>query len=386
VSSRLLAALAATTILVATNPAAAASPPTPPPTTAAPATTVPAPTTSGPVPPGLPPADAWILVDGTTGRVVAQDDDHQPVLPASLSKMFTGLVASGWLPPSATLTASAGDTTVEPNRIGMLPGQQWPLNEVLQALMLISANDAAFAIAEAVAGSPQAFGPVVQKAMTEMGITDHPQFNDPAGFDDTTAVGGGNLICARDLAIAARAVLADPVLGPIVQERKLAFTGPQGTQYGLENVNDFFMNSYPGALGVKTGLTDRSGFSVAEAAYQKGRVMIAVVLHGANSPQTATMLLDEGFATPASAESPVDALPPVVLPKPQQAAPPTSTTTAPPARALSAAPDPSGAAGGGISSSTIGGAAGAAALLLVVGLLAGRLLRRSRPAHGRRRP
>lgn len=337
-----------------------------------------------------------MLVDNDTGRILDQSNDAMPVTPASLSKMFTALVAAAYLPPSSMVTSSADAASLEPDKIGMMPGQVWTYPEVVQALLLISANDAAYNLAEKIAGTAAAFGPIVERAAIQMGITDHPVFNDPAGLDDTPgSIGGGNLINARDLAIAARDLLADPRLAPIVALPTLRYTGPQGTVYGLANVNGPFLRSYPGAIGVKTGYTIRAGPCIAAAATRGGRTMLAVVLHGANTNQTASMLLDRGFATPAAAEPAAEALPAISLPTPPPDGPPAPPVSLP-APTVSGGGDhrlasgltPGGDANlGGHSIRSLSAASVAALLLALVGIIAvRRMTSRRRPlAHGRRR-
>jgi D-alanyl-D-alanine carboxypeptidase len=84
----------------------------------------------------------------------------------------------------------------------------------------------------------------------------------------------------------------------------------------LNNFNRYFLDWYPGAIGVKTGQTDAAGFCVVEEAQRGRRRMLAVVLDGANSYQTAGFLLDRGFATPVASEHSDPELPPVDEPYP----------------------------------------------------------------------
>ena len=81
-------------------------------------------------------------------------------------------------------------------------------------MLVDSANDAAYALAQEISGSLARFGPVMASAAAQMGMTDHPVFRDPAGLDGTEGVGGGNTMSAWDVAIAARDVLANPTCAP----------------------------------------------------------------------------------------------------------------------------------------------------------------------------
>ena len=161
-------------------------------------------------------------------------------------------------------------------------------------------------------------------------MADHPVLNDPAGLDGPDGVEGGNLVSARDLAIAGRALLANPALAAIVATTVYHFDGPDNVNHRLTNHNKLFLTSYPGAIGMKTGFTSRAGACLIAAARRDGRTMLAVVLDGANPNQTAKLLLDEGFATPASAEPTAGRLPPV---RPAAQTPPASSTGQPVAAA-----------------------------------------------------
>ncbi|MDQ6782905.1 MAG: hypothetical protein M3063_05570 [Actinomycetota bacterium] len=368
--------------------------------TAAPATPAP-PTPAPPTPPvGMPAAQAYVLVDTTTGRILNASNDHVPLSPASLTKMLTALVATTYLPAATPIPISARAENVEPDKIGVKAGEQWPVDEVIQALLIISANDAAYALAERTAGTAENFDPVLQNAANQIGMVDNPVFNDPSGLDDTHGINGGNLVSARDLAISGRDLLSVPRLAQIVSAPALRFTGPNGTVYNLGSHNRTFLSTYPGGIGVKTGFTDKAGVCLAAAATRNGRTMLAVVLHGANADQSAKMLIDQGFSIPEATEPAADALPPVSLPEPEPAPRPTTTAPAPvpasgpavPAVHHVAAASTNGGllAGlnpGGDSVGSLWPAPVAAVILGLVTLLTARHLRaRRRPlAHGRRR-
>jgi D-alanyl-D-alanine carboxypeptidase len=192
--------------------------------------------------------------------------------------------------------------------------------------LLASANDAAIALAERAGGTVEGFQSMFAATAASLGLADQPILKDPAGLDGPSGVDGGNLISARDLAIAARALLAQPFLAQIVATPVYYFPGPDNVQHRLTNHNKLFLTTYAGAIGVKTGFTDRAGACLIAAARRNGRTMLAVVLHGSNPTQTAEALLDKGFATPVEAEPTVDRLPAVTSGAPK---PTPSTTTGP---------------------------------------------------------
>src|SRR5205085_6701650 len=130
---------------------------------------------------------------------------------------------------------------------------------------------------------------------------------DPAGLDDEFANKGGDRISARDLAIVARAVLAQPALMQVIATRDYKFAGGDGLGHTLTN-HDLFLDLYPGATGLKTGTTDLAGHTFVGSATRNGRTMLAVVLDAPDSYGLVERLLDQGFATPVRVEADVDRL------------------------------------------------------------------------------
>jgi D-alanyl-D-alanine carboxypeptidase (penicillin-binding protein 5/6) len=291
-----------------------------------------APASAGPAPPPTvpPPAQASVLVDVDTGNVLAAANDRTPLPPASLTKVVTALAAIENLPADAQVPVSPFAASMPEDKLYLKPGQVWTLDQLIHALMLSSANDAAVALAERTAFTVAGFQRIFALTAADLGMADNPVLNDPAGLDGPDGVEGGNLVSARDLAIAARALLAQPVLAGIVATPVYSFVGPDGVHHRLTSHNRFFLTTYAGAIGVKTGYTRRAGYCLIAAARLGGRTMMAVVLHGNNPTQTAEDLLDQGFFTPVQAEPVADRLPDVHLgpATPPTTLPPSTTSTA----------------------------------------------------------
>ena len=261
-------------------------------------------------PPGQPyPAKAWILVDADTGKVLEAFNEHEALPPASTQKIMTALVAAEKLTRDATFTVGTVAAAQAAMRIGMAPGQQWGLEHALHSLMMVSANDAAYALAEAASGSVEGFAADMNAAAARYGMVDS-RFFDPAGFDGTEGFNGGSRVSAYDLAIAARNYLSVPELMAIVGLREYRFDGPDGLPHVLYNHNKLLAR-YPGATGLKTGYTSLAGSTFVGTATRDGRRMIAVVLNSTNMYGVAAALLDKGFATPADAPGLGVVLPPV---------------------------------------------------------------------------
>jgi D-alanyl-D-alanine carboxypeptidase len=256
-------------------------------------------------PPPLP--KAWALVDADTGSVLSASDDREAKPVASLSKIITALAVTHALQPGTDIPVSARAEGMPARKINMKAGQVWTLEDALASMMLSSANDAAVALGERASGSLEAFRDELDATAARIGMQDSPLLRDPAGLDDEFSVDGGNLISARDLAIAARALLAERRLAELVAQPETRFLGGDNIQHHLINHNRM-LKTYTGAIGVKTGYTKRSGRCLVAAAQRDGRTMIAVVIDVYDTYGAAGRLLDQGFATPVSSE-PADRLP-----------------------------------------------------------------------------
>jgi D-alanyl-D-alanine carboxypeptidase (penicillin-binding protein 5/6) len=335
--------------------------------------------------PGLPPPagpKAWVLVDADTGNVITANDDHTPMRPASLSKVMTALVAVQHLPPNSTVPVSATAQGTESVNLGVKVGQVWSYTDILHAMLMMSANDAAIALAERVSGTREAFAAEMERTGAALHLEDRPVLNDPAGLDDQFSVGGGNLVSAYDLAIIARAALATPDISQIVALQQYRFTAPDGVVHEIDNV-DRGLKLYPGAIGIKTGYTKSAGDTYMAAATRDGRTMVAIVLQSPDIYRSAAFLLDLGFATPVAKESKVDRLPPVATPvSAPTSTTPTSVTRPASGRVAAAAPHHSGLWDRWLRDVVIAVAAALFALAVVVVVLRRRAVRRRRARYG----
>jgi D-alanyl-D-alanine carboxypeptidase len=175
-------------------------------------------------------------------------------------------------------------------------------------MLLCSCNDAAVALAEATSGSLEKFSLAMADEAERLGMADAPVLNDPSGLDDEFSFRGGNRISAYDLALAARAFLARPDLASIVTLPEARFPGGDGVDHKVSNHNRL-MKQYPGAIGMKTGYTERSGHSLVGAARRDGRTLVAIVIDSPNTYQQVSQLLDIGFAIPVAGQPDAETLP-----------------------------------------------------------------------------
>jgi D-alanyl-D-alanine carboxypeptidase (penicillin-binding protein 5/6) len=289
-----------------------------------------------------PPPRAWALVDGDTGRVIASGGARVGLPPASLSKVFTALAVVSTLRPDAAVVVSKRAAGAPASRLGLRAGQTWRAEDLLRAMLLVSANDAALALAEKVGGGDLgAFQSRVAALSGRLGLADRPVLRDPAGLDDGGSVGGGNRVSARDLAIVARAALAQPRIAGVVRLKDLSVKGPDGVKRRLVNHNKL-LSTYRGLVGIKTGYTVKAGGCLLTAARRDGRTMIAVVLGVKDIYGSSKALLDLGFSMRAKDEPRADPLPRVVdvTAKPAAARPAPPRAPARPATARPARPAP----------------------------------------------
>ncbi len=267
---------------------------------------------AGAVPLASPKAD--IVVDAASGRILIADSIHTPLHPASTAKIMTALTAAERLCPGSLVTANVQDAAVETMRIGLPVNKPWPIDQMMASMMMVSANDAAYTFANTVGGSLDGFAKDLAATAKQLGLRDST-LNDPAGLDDQTSYKGGPFMSAYDLAIATRNALSVPEIAQWAAMHHYTFTDPSGTVHDLVNHNKMLPGGgadYLGAIGFKTGFTQRSQHTLVAVATRNGRTLISVVLGVPDSGyQEAASLLDAGFATPANTKGTGQSLPPV---------------------------------------------------------------------------
>ncbi len=234
---------------------------------------IPAPAVAASRPPRVD-ARTAVVVDAGSGAVLWGKDPHRPVLIASTTKILTALVAVDTYQPAQVLTVPEAAEEVDGTRLGFTSGMRLGLPQLLTALLVVSANDAAETLAAAYPrGGRDGFVQAMNAEARALGCTDS-SFRDPSGLDAP-----GHRASAADLAILGRALLGRPVLAAIVRQPKAALRWPDGHVQILDNHN-FFVGRYhePGALGIKTGYTIAARQTIVVAQRRGSRVLIAVVL------------------------------------------------------------------------------------------------------------
>src|SRR3954451_18563200 len=239
---------------------------------------------------------SYLVADAGTGAVIAAKNEHQPLLAASTIKILTALAALERLPLSSTVPVSARAAAQPAMKISTTEGSVWKIDDALHALLIVSANDAAYAIAERTSGSIEKFAVDAQATAKRLGLRD-TTFRDPAGLDDRASFGGGSRTSASDLSIAARNALAVPAIANTSKLLTYRFTDPNGVGRELSNHNKGVLTTYPGAIGLKTGYTKAAGRTLVTAATRGTRTCVATVMGTWDDTGWASSPLDQCFAS-----------------------------------------------------------------------------------------
>ncbi len=263
-------------------------------------------------------AEAQLLIEASTGKVLHAENATYPWYPASVTKLMTAYttlraIREKRVTFNTLLTVSKNAAAQQPTKMGFKVGTTLTIDNAMKMLMVKSANDMAVAIAEGVGGSIEGFADMMNANARLLGMS-QSNFVNPNGLPAENHV-----TSARDLGILARALIRE------FPEDDF-YWHISSIRYGnrvLHNYNSL-IDRYPGADGMKTGFICASGYNVVASATRNGRRLIAIVLgaySGAVRAQKAAQLLERGFnsgglswLTPSlgtvDALAPVDAQPP----------------------------------------------------------------------------
>jgi D-alanyl-D-alanine carboxypeptidase len=207
-------------------------------------------------------AAAVVVLDGATGEVLTAKSPHEQLAPASLTKIFTALVALRYGNLDQVITAEFDPAQLpDSTMMGIKPGEKYSLKDLLYGLLLPSGGDAAIAIANAIGGSETHFVQLMNDEAARLGLRDS-NFVNPHGLDAPNHVSS-----AFDMAMGGRyGTLTYPAFRTIVGTKSWQVHGTRS--FWIANLNPL-LGSYPGADGVKIGYTDAAG-----------RTIVGSVTHG----------------------------------------------------------------------------------------------------------
>ena len=245
------------------------------------------------------PAKSAILMDIATGTVLYEQDAHNPLPPASVTKVMTMLlimeaIDGGKISWEDTVTASESAAAKGGSQVYLKVGEQMSVSDMVKAIAVSSANDCACAMAEHLAGSEEAFVQQMNDRAKELGM-ENTNFVNCTGLDDEENA-KTHLTSAQDIALMSRQLLK---YHPDIQKFTTIWmdTLRNGT-FGLSNTNKL-IRFYPGATGLKTGFTSEAGYCLSASAQREGLGLIAVVMGSETSQNrfaACKTLLDYGFA------------------------------------------------------------------------------------------
>jgi D-alanyl-D-alanine carboxypeptidase (penicillin-binding protein 5/6) len=232
---------------------------------------------------------AAYLIETSSKRVLLAENADTPLPTASMAKMMTALITmeeirDGRLKLDTPVTISARSSKMGGSQIYAKQGQVFPIQTLLGALMVQSANDAAEAIAEQIAGSGENFAEIMNQRAKALGMT-HTQFFDPHGLPNSAAPQMIDTASAHDLAILGMEVMKWPLLREYAKTPTLPFSNGTFTA-GLTNPNHLInpgkRDYFPYATGIKTGYSGPAGYCVTASA-KKGDMELVCVVMGARA-------------------------------------------------------------------------------------------------------
>ena len=250
-----------------------------------------------------------ILMDAATGTVFYEKNADAALPPASVTKIMTLLLTmealeDGKIKLDDQVSVSANAAAMGGSQVYLEEGEQMSVEDMLKCVIIASANDAALALAEYVAGSEEAFVRRMNERASELGMK-NTHFENTNGLDDTVE---NHVISARDIAIMSRELIKHP---KILEYSSIWMDTVRNGSFGLTNTNRL-IRFYKDATGLKTGSTAKAKFCISATAKRDGMHLICVVM-GAESRDSrnaiATQLLDYGFANFALFEAKGERLP-----------------------------------------------------------------------------
>lgn len=241
------------------------------------------------------PAKSAILIEQSTGKILFEKNSNEKLPPASITKIMTLLIVmenldNGQITLNDMVTGSEHSSSMGGSQIWLEPGEQMSVNDLVKATAVASANDAAVALAEFIAGSEQAFVQLMNQKADELGMV-NTNFVNASGLD-----ADGHITTANDIALMSKELLN---YEKIIDYSTIWMDSLRNGDTELVNTNRL-VRFYKGATGLKTGTTDGAGSCLAASASRNNLSLIAVTMGSDTSKDrfsAAETLLDYGFAS-----------------------------------------------------------------------------------------
>ena len=260
-------------------------------------------------------AAAALIMDAATGEVLYEKNAHIPLPMASTTKVMTGLLGVERLRPHEVIRISAYAASMSPSKLYLRPGELVRADDLLQAILLKSANDASAALAEKISGSEAAFAELMTRRARELGAQ-NTRFENASGLpaDDHYST-------VYDLAVILRYAMQRHDFAEIMQMRTASIESLTGRSWTVRNHNRLLW-TFPGALGGKTGWTRASRHCYVGMVEHNGRTLIVSVLASSRLWNDVNDLVLYGFSSTGSGEPRFVSLSSMMTLPPPPAAPP----------------------------------------------------------------
>lgn len=240
--------------------------------------------------PSPPPVEAaaWIVYDVGAGCVIDSRNAAEARPMASTTKLMTALLALEHTSSGDEVVISRRAQATNHKQIYLRAGDRWRADELLEAAVVVSANDAAVALAEHVAGDVESFVDMMNAKAALLGLDDTSYVN-PHGLDAP-----GHLTSARDLLVLSRMLMAIPAFTELAGRREAVLTADGKRPQRRESTNEL-LEQVPGVIGVKTGKTRGAGDVLSAAVDRAGRRMYVVVMGSPDANIDVRALIEYGF-------------------------------------------------------------------------------------------
>lgn len=238
------------------------------------------------------PAPIWLVADLVSGRILGAKDAYGQHAPASTIKPLLAMVVMDQVNPDSAIRATQANTDVECTCVGIKPGAVYTARQLLDALLMVSGNDAANALADMVGGYQVAIQKMNAKAAQIGAVATRagsPSGLDGPGWETTTT--------AHDLGMIYRTALNYPLFGQIIHQQTAQFPNGAGGFKTIASHDPLLLNGYPGFIGGKTGYTNLAQETYVAMAQRDGKRLIAVMMYGSDDLwDQGRALLDWGFS------------------------------------------------------------------------------------------
>ncbi|MCG3778003.1 MAG: D-alanyl-D-alanine carboxypeptidase DacB [Nitrospira sp.] len=235
------------------------------------------------------PAHGILLKDLKTGRVLYEHNAGKRMSPASLTKIMSALVILEKGQMDDLVTISPNAARAHKTHLRVKAGQIFRLEDLLKAMLIMSANDACLAAVEHVGGDEAQFVVLMNAKATALGLAD-THFSNGCGFDNPD-----HYSTAEDLATLSIMALDEPIFRELVREERAIIRPVNGQHAYVLHTTNKLLGHIPGVEGVKTGFTSKAGRCLVAKVSQNGSDLLLVILHSNRRWSTAKSLISYGL-------------------------------------------------------------------------------------------